>query len=93
MKLKSWSRSGMEELGGQLKRLKCQIYIVQERRFQWYDHMMRRDEECVRKRVLAMEELGRRSKEKKTEAKVDELRERRPTDEAFRERGGGLCHA
>ena len=53
---------------------------VQERRMRWYGHVMRRDEECVGKRVMDIEvqESRRRGRPKKRWADCvkDDLREK-----------------
>ena len=63
---------------------------VQERRLHWYGHVMRRDEEYVRKRVREMEVPGRRNrgrpKRRWMDSIRDDLREKELTGDEFRDR-------
>ena len=52
----------------------------------WYGHVMRRDEECVGKRVMGIEVQGS-GRERKTEEEVGGLCERRPEREGTVGRG------
>lgn len=63
---------------------------TQERRWQWYGHVMRRDKECVGKRELEMEVQRTRSRGRPRQRWMDgareDLRERELTGEELWDR-------
>ena len=57
----SWTELGMKELEGQ-RRWREISKKVQESRMKWYGHVLRREDEYVGKRVMAMGVPGKRKR-------------------------------
>ena len=71
MESPSWTELGIKESEG---RRRCETYPVQESRFKWYGHVLRREDEYVDKRVMGMEVPGKRRRGRPKREWMDSIR-------------------
>ena len=48
---------------------------LQERRLKWHGHMIRREEQCVRRRAMVMKVQGRRKRGRPTRRRLDKVKD------------------